>query len=84
MPKAGNERVEPQGVDPNNWTKFVENESAQKKIEQNIKNAENRKKLEYSHCLGRRTYAQKGYLMVRIIIKFFLILIVALKQNFET
>ena len=49
--------TEPKGVDPHVWRKFVENESDPKK-EQIVRNLNNRKKLYFSHCLGRRTYAQ--------------------------
>ena len=61
--------VEPRGIDPDIWKKFVENESDPKKKQLNAKNAENRSKLEFSHCLGRRTYAQKQYLLVCIFLK---------------
>ncbi|KAM7510077.1 hypothetical protein LguiB_008952 [Lonicera macranthoides] len=55
--------VVPKGVDTNIWRKFVENEIQPKKKLQNKKNSENCKMLKSSHCLGRRTYAQKQYMM---------------------
>ncbi|KAM7474177.1 hypothetical protein LguiB_021420 [Lonicera macranthoides] len=51
----------PRGMDPNHWKEFSENESNPKKKEQKIKNAENRAQLQYSHCLGRYSYAQKTH-----------------------
>ena len=57
----------PKGMDPHTWRKFVENESDPKKKEQKPKNRDRRKKIKFSHCLGRRSYAQKQYLMVCII-----------------
>ncbi|KAM7503376.1 hypothetical protein LguiB_002280 [Lonicera macranthoides] len=53
----------PRGIDPNHWKEFTENENKAKKIEQKKKNAENRGKLEYSHCLGRYSYAAKTHEM---------------------
>ncbi|KAM7501137.1 hypothetical protein LguiB_000041 [Lonicera macranthoides] len=55
--------LEPKGVDPHIWRNFVKNESDPKKQLQNAKNSENRKMLKVPHCLGRRTYAQKQYMM---------------------
>ena len=62
--------VQPRGIDPDIWRKFVENENDPKKKEQRVKNNENKKKSEFSHCLGRRSYAQKQYQMVCIIIAY--------------
>lgn len=59
--------VGPKGVDPLIWKKFIENESNPKKKQQIVTNSNNRKKLAFSHCLGRRSYAQKHYIMVCII-----------------
>ena len=59
--------VEPKGIDPHIWKKFVENESDPKKKEQSVRNYNNRKKSAFSHTLGRRSYAQKQYLMVYIV-----------------
>ena len=59
-------KVQPRGIDPELWKKFVENESDPKRKEINAKNSNNKKKQEFSHCLGRRTYAQKQYKMVCI------------------
>ncbi|KAJ6824276.1 uncharacterized protein M6B38_102835 [Iris pallida] len=53
----------PKGVDPDIWRKFLENENGQKKKEECERNTKNRSKLEFSHCLGRCTYAQKKYMM---------------------
>ncbi|KAM7489657.1 hypothetical protein LguiB_027141 [Lonicera macranthoides] len=55
----------PRGMDPNHWKEFSENENKPKKKEQKIKNAENRAQLQYSHCLGRYSYAQKTYELYR-------------------
>ncbi|KAM7481751.1 hypothetical protein LguiB_006334 [Lonicera macranthoides] len=55
--------AKPKGVDRDTWRKFVESESDPKKQQQNIKNAENRQKMQFTHCLGRRSYAQKQYMM---------------------
>ncbi|KAM7507386.1 hypothetical protein LguiA_017839 [Lonicera macranthoides] len=56
----------PRGMDPNHWKEFSENENKPKKKEQKIKNAENRAQLQYSHCLGRYSYAQKTYELVSV------------------
>ena len=54
----------PKGIDPNHWKEFLENEGNPKKKAQNVKNSENRQQLQYSHCLGRYSYAQKTYELV--------------------
>ena len=54
----------PRGIDPNHWKELLENENKPKKKEQKIKNTENRAQLQYSHCLGRYSYAQKTYELV--------------------
>ena len=61
-----NGREVPQGVDPEIWKKIVENEDNPKKQQQNIKNSENRQKLQIPHCLGRCSYAQKAFKKVGI------------------
>ena len=66
--------VLPKGVDPHIWRKFVENESDSKKKEQVARNLNNRKKLKFSHTLGRRSYAQKQYLIVCFITYVFFLL----------
>ena len=70
LPTEDNPGVLPEGVDPNIWRLFCENERKAKKKSQNIQNAKNRTNLEYSHTLGRRTYAALQYEMVCIIIFF--------------
>lgn len=69
--KKGPTQAEPKGIDPIIWRKFVETETDPRKVEQNKKNKENRQKLEFSHCLGRRSYAQKEYLLVCILLLVF-------------
>lgn len=56
----------PSGTDPNIWEKFIELERDPKKIKQVRDNAQNRKKNKVSHTLGRRSYAQKAYVMVSV------------------
>ena len=51
--------VEPKGVDPHIWKKFVENERDPKKNEQSVRNYNNRKKSAFTHTLWCRSYAQK-------------------------
>lgn len=64
LKKNAHNQVEPKGIDPNIWKKFIESEEDPRKKELNNKNKRNREKLDFSHCLGRRTYAQKEYLIV--------------------
>ncbi|KAM7473464.1 hypothetical protein LguiB_020707 [Lonicera macranthoides] len=54
----------PKGIDPYYWKEFSKNENKPKKKEQKVKNAENRAKLQYFHCLGRYSYIQKIYKLV--------------------
>ncbi|KAI3916437.1 hypothetical protein MKW92_005894, partial [Papaver armeniacum] len=51
------------GVTPSNWTAFVENEFKEGVKESHEKKSENKKKCTILHTLGRRTYANKCYLL---------------------
>ncbi|KAI3895536.1 hypothetical protein MKW92_005668, partial [Papaver armeniacum] len=53
----------PMGVTPSNWTAFVENEFKEGVEESHEKKSENKKKCTIPHTLGRRTYANKCYLL---------------------
>ncbi|XP_012837777.1 PREDICTED: uncharacterized protein LOC105958311 [Erythranthe guttata] len=65
LKKHGHSQAKPKGIDPIIWRKFVENEMDPRKVDQIEKNKNNRVNSQFSHCLGRRTYAQKEYLMLQ-------------------